>query len=203
MPGKHDDLVEEAQEEWEERGWAPQDFSLDKMIQVWEREDMTAMEKREAGGHSALKRKQQMIQATSAPLIDWEKLQQKLIKGAEVVQEKAVVAAFFLGRAVELPPRRRARQWREHRQLMVDQDENTAVAQQHQREPAYSQLAKDKKYLDGEAKAYRIKKKIMQPIVEKRTREAKHAKKMEEQGRQDEYEKKRERWEFDDNEKTR
>jgi hypothetical protein len=203
MPKQHEVLVEEAMEDWEKRGWDPNDFSLVKMIEVWEREDMTEMEKREATGHNELRRKQELIEASKAPVVDWDKWQKRLIRGGEAFQEKAAVAAFFVGRALELPPRRTARLWREHRQLMREQDDDTAMAQQLQREEPYSQLTRDKKYLDNEAKVYRLKQKTMQPVVEKRTREAKHAKEVQKQAADEAYEIKRQRWEFDDNERTR
>eukprot|EP00939_MAST-03C_sp_MAST-3C-sp1_P005108 g5108.t1 len=56
-------LHDEAFQEWQDRGYEPLDFSLQKMMEIWEKEQLEEMENKRAAGKVALRDKMDLIEA--------------------------------------------------------------------------------------------------------------------------------------------
>ena len=134
------EMEEEAREEWEDRGFDPDEFELEKMIEMWEAEDMESNEKAMASGSAdALARKQEAIDAMKVGLVDWDKYKRTANKVLGIVKQDAQQLGKGLYRAMELPAVKKRRLLREHREV-IDVQEEDALRQQHAKDELKGKL---------------------------------------------------------------
>ena len=160
------------------------------------------MAQQEALGHSRLSQKMDLIAASKVGLVDWEKLQENVIDKAIWARDKGRIAAFYVGRAVELPHQRKRRQLREHRQLIALQ-EGEASRQQHDRDPAVEELTRWAEMERKKTRDLHLHNKKMRPIRQYREDQARMAAERDALAKKQAYDKKQNQWAFEKNEKLR
>ncbi|KAE9047459.1 hypothetical protein PR002_g1026 [Phytophthora rubi] len=131
MEEDEDELREEALAEWVSRGRAAQDFTLQKMIKLWEEEDEDNEEEDEEGD---LEDKKELMRGYEmlGPLVDQAKDAARHYKEIAMVEgKKALVTAW---KYAELPPLRDRRLLRQHVVHVHEMDaETTKYSHLHDR----------------------------------------------------------------------
>ncbi|KAG7390641.1 hypothetical protein PHYPSEUDO_007103 [Phytophthora pseudosyringae] len=142
MEEEEEQLREEALAEWVSRGRAAQDFTMAKMIKLWDEEDEGKEEEEEEDGEDDLADKQELMKSyeTLGPLVEQAKDAARQFKETATVEGKKALATAW--KYAELPPLRDRRLLRQHVAHVLEMDvETRKYLRRHERVAAELQDA--------------------------------------------------------------
>jgi hypothetical protein len=160
-----EDMESEARAEWLRRGFFEEDFTVQKMIKIWEDEDAKELVDNTNKGENNLEEKLALIQSRKEQQLSLKVVAETLKNSKENIKYAVKNAAISMKNALETPYQKRRRELREHVARI------SAMEKEAKRLEELKIATKEKRYEDRKAEQERVEERKARIDFEKPTSE--------------------------------